>query len=68
MSNKDAISNENIIIKAQNEEIIKVKDSENELLIDANQVIKDDKILVELIHDLTEKTLSRKFLDLQKIV
>ena len=68
MSNKDAISNENIIIKAQNEEIIKVKDSENELLIDANQLIKDDKILVELIHDLTEKTLSRKFLDLQKIV
>ena len=68
MSNKDAISNENIIIKAQNEEIIKVKDSENELLIDANQLIKDDKILVELINDLTEKTLSRKFLDLQKIV
>ena len=68
MSNKDAISNENIIIKAQNEEIIKVKDSENELLIDANQLIKDDKILVELIHDLTEETLSRKFLDLQKIV
>ena len=51
MSNKGAISNENIIIKAQKEEKIKVKDLENELHIDANEQIKDDKILVELFNN-----------------
>ena len=44
-----AISNENIIIKAQKEEKIKAKILENEIHIDANELIKDDKILVELI-------------------
>ena len=37
VSNKGAISNENIIIKAQNEEKIKVKDLENKLHIDTNE-------------------------------
>ena len=51
VQNKDPVSNENIIIKAQNEEIIKAKDSKNELHIDANKLIKDDKILVELFYN-----------------
>ena len=51
VQNKDPASNENIIIKAQNEEIIKAKDSKNELHIDANKLIKDDKILVELFYN-----------------
>ena len=60
MSNKGAISNENIIIKAQKEEKIKVKGLENEIHIDANELIKDDKILVELFNNhyinIVEKT------------
>ena len=60
MSNKGAISNKNIIIKAQKQEKIKVKDLENELHIDANELIKDDKILVELFNNhcihIVEKT------------
>ena len=60
VSNKGAISNENIIIKAQKEEKIKVKGLENEIHIDANELIKDDKILVELFNNhylnIVEKT------------
>ena len=40
MSNKGAISNENII-NTQKEEKIKVKNLENELHTDANELIKD---------------------------
>ena len=60
MSNKGNISNENIIIKAQKEEKIKVKDFENELHIDANELIKDDKTSAELFNNhyinIVEKT------------
>ena len=60
MSNKGVISNENIIIKAPKEETIKIKDLENELHIDANELIKDDKILAELFNNhyinIVEKT------------
>ena len=48
MSNKGPISSEDIIIKAQNEENIKVKSWENEKHIDAYELIKEDKILVKL--------------------
>ena len=51
VSNKGVISNENIIIKAQKEEQIKFKDLENEPHIDANELIKDDKVLVELLNN-----------------
>ena len=51
MTNKSAISNENIIIKTQEEEKIKVKDLKNEPHIDANELIKEDKILVELFNN-----------------
>ena len=60
MSNKGVISNENIIIKVQKEEKIKVKGLENEIHIDANELIKDTKILVELFNNhyinIVEKT------------
>ena len=52
LSNKDAISNENIIAKAQKEEKVAVKTLENEIHIDANQLIKYDEILVELFNNL----------------
>ena len=39
MSNKGAISNENKIIKVQKKEKIKIRESENELHIDANELI-----------------------------
>ena len=51
VTNKSAISNENIIIKTQKEEKIKVKDLKNEPHIDANELIKEDKILVELFNN-----------------
>ena len=50
MSNKGAISNQNIIIKAQKQEKTKVKDLENEIHIDANELIIDE-ILVELFNN-----------------
>ena len=60
VSNKGAISNENIIIKAQKKEKIKIKGLENEIHIDAYELIKDDKILVELFNNdyinIVEKT------------
>ena len=60
MSNKGVISNKNIIIKAQKKEKIKVKGLENEIHIDANELIKDTKILVELFNNhyinIVEKT------------
>ena len=60
VSNKRAISNENIIIKAQKEEKVKVKGLENEIHIDANGLIKDDKMLVDLSNNyyinIVEKT------------
>ena len=43
---KGAISNENIVIKAQKKQKIKVKGLENQIHIDANELIKDDKTLV----------------------
>ena len=51
MFNKGALLNENIIIKAQKKKEIKVKGLENEINIDANELIKDDKILVELFNN-----------------
>ena len=60
MSNKGAISNEIIIIKAQKKEKIKVKGLENDIHIDGNELIKDDKIFVELFNNhyinIVEKT------------
>jgi len=60
MTNKGAISNENIVIKNQKDESIKVKGNENEILIEANELIKDDNILVELFNkhyiNIVEKT------------
>ena len=60
VSNKGVISNTNIIIKAQKEEKIKVKGLENEIRIDANELIKDAKILVKLFSNyyinIVEKT------------
>ena len=50
VSNKGAISNQNIIIKAQKQEKTKVKDLENEIHIDANELIIDE-ILVELFNN-----------------
>ena len=50
MSNKGAISNQNVIIKAQKQEKTKVKDLENEIHIDANELIIDE-ILVELFNN-----------------
>ena len=50
MSHKGAISNENRIIKAQKKGKIKVRESENELKIDANELIKADETLVELFN------------------
>ena len=49
VSNKGAILYENIISKAQREEKIKVKGLENEIHINANELIKDDKILVNYL-------------------
>ena len=43
---KSAISNENIVIKAQKKQKIKVKGLENQIHIDANELIKDYKTLV----------------------
>ena len=43
---KGPISNENIVIKAQKKQKIKVKGLENQIHIDANELIKDDKTLV----------------------
>ena len=64
MTNKGAISNENIIIKNQMEESIKVKGNENETLIEANELIREDKILVELFNkhyiNIVEKTSGKK--------
>ena len=51
MSNKGAISNENIIIKAQKEEKSKVTDLENEMHIDTIELIKDNKIYEELFNN-----------------
>ena len=60
MSNKGVISNKNIIIKAQKKEKIKVKGLENEIHIDANELIKDVSILIELFNNyyinIVEKT------------
>ena len=60
MSNKDPISSEDIIIKAQNEEKIKVKSWGNEKHIDAYKLIKEEKILVKLFSNhyinIVEKT------------
>ena len=60
MSNKGVISNKNIIIKAQKKEKIKVKGLENEIHIDANELIKDVNILIELFNNyyinIVEKT------------
>ena len=60
VSNKGVISNTNIIIKAQKEEKIKVKGLENEIRIDANELIKDAKVLVKLFNNyyinIVEKT------------
>ena len=60
VSKKGAISIENIIIKAQKEEKIKVKGLENEIHIYGNELIKDDKTLVELFNNhyinIVEKT------------
>ena len=60
MSNKGVISNKNIIIKAQKIEKIKVKGLENEIHIDANELIKDVNILIELFNNyyinIVEKT------------
>ena len=50
VSNKGAISNQNIIIKAQKQEKTKVKDLENEIHIDATELIIDE-ILVELFNN-----------------
>ena len=44
VSNKGAIQNENIIIKAQKEEQVKVKFLGNEIHINANELIKDEMI------------------------
>ena len=51
MLNKGAISNKNIIIKAQKEEKNKVTGLENEIHIDTNELIKDNKIYVELFNN-----------------
>ena len=51
VSHKGAISNENRIIKAQKKGKIKVRESENELKIDANELIKADETLVELFNN-----------------
>ena len=60
ITNKGEISNDNIIIKTQNEENIKVKGMEKEMHVEANELIKDDKILVELFNkhyiNIVEKT------------
>ena len=56
MSNKCATSKENIIIKAQKEEKIKVKGLENEIHINVNELIKHHKILAELFNNHLEKT------------
>ena len=60
LSNKDAISIENVIVKAQIEEKVAVKSLENEIHIDANQLVKYDEILVELFNNryvnIVEKT------------
>ena len=60
VSNKGGISSENIVIKAQKEEKVKVKGLENEIRIDSNELIKDDKILVESFNNhyinIVEKT------------
>ena len=50
VSNKGAILNQNIIIKSQKQEKTKVKDLENEIHIDANELIIDE-ILVELFNN-----------------
>ena len=47
---KGAIQNENIIIKAEKEEKLKVKGLENEIHTDTNKLIKGDKVLVELFN------------------
>ena len=51
LSNKDAISSENVIVKAQKEEKVAVKSLENEIHIDANQLVKYHEILVELFNN-----------------
>ena len=60
VSNNGANSSENIIINAQKEEKIKVKGLENEIHIDSNELIKHDKILIELFNkhfiNIVEKT------------
>ena len=51
LSNKDAISSKNVIVKAQKEEKVAVKSLENEIHIDANQLVKYHEILVELFNN-----------------
>ena len=50
MTNKGTFSNDNIIIKTNREEKLKLKDSDSEVLIEADKVVKDEKILVELFN------------------
>ena len=46
-----AISSKNVIVKAQKEEKVAVKSLENEIHIDANQLVKYHEILVELFNN-----------------
>lgn len=60
MTNKGVISNESIVIKAKDTENVKVKNSQKEVQVKANELIKDENVLVEMFNkhyiNIVEKT------------
>ena len=60
MTNKGVISNDNIIIKSQTTENLNIKGSETDIHIEANELITDEKVLVEMFNkhyiNIVEKT------------